>query len=47
MESRRFEVAMLRALGYPHGIVFTATLLEGLLLGAAGVWPGPRPPTLA
>lgn len=36
VESRRFEVAMLRALGYPHGIVFTATLLEGLLLGAAG-----------
>jgi putative ABC transport system permease protein len=33
VESRRFEVAMLRALGYPHGIVFTATLLEGLLLG--------------
>jgi putative ABC transport system permease protein len=36
VESRRFEVAMLRALGYPHGIVFAATLLEGLLLGAAG-----------
>lgn len=36
VESRRFEVAMLRALGYPHGIVFTATLLEGLLLGAVG-----------
>ncbi|MGH8319209.1 MAG: ABC transporter permease [Steroidobacteraceae bacterium] len=36
VESRRFEVAMLRALGYPHGIVFAATLLEGSLLGAAG-----------
>ncbi len=36
LESRRFEVAMLRALGYPHGIVFTATLLEGVLLGAVG-----------
>ncbi|MGH8288028.1 MAG: ABC transporter permease [Steroidobacteraceae bacterium] len=36
VESRRFEVAMLRALGYPHGIVFVATLFEGLLLGAAG-----------
>lgn len=36
VESRRFEVAMLRALGYPHGIVFAATLLEGALLGAAG-----------
>ena len=36
LESRRFEVAMLRALGYPHGIVFCATLLEGLLLGAIG-----------
>jgi putative ABC transport system permease protein len=36
VESRRFEVAMLRALGYPHGTVFAATLLEGLLLGAAG-----------
>jgi len=36
VESRRFEVAMLRALGYPHGIVFSATLLEGLLLGALG-----------
>ena len=36
VESRRFEVAMLRALGYPHGIVFASTLLEGLLLGAAG-----------
>lgn len=40
VESRRFEVAMLRALGYPHGIVFTATLLEGLLLGAAGGMAG-------
>jgi putative ABC transport system permease protein len=36
VESRRFETAMLRALGYPHGIVFAATLLEGSLLGAAG-----------
>ncbi len=36
VESRRFEVAMLRALGYPHGIVFAATLLEALLLGMAG-----------
>ena len=36
VETRRFEVAMLRALGYPHGIVFTATLLEGVLLGAVG-----------
>lgn len=36
VESRRFEVAMLRALGYPQGIVFAATLLEGSLLGAAG-----------
>ena len=36
VESRRMEVAMLRALGYPHGIVFTATLLEGVLLGCAG-----------
>lgn len=36
METRLFEVAMLRALGYPHGIVFTATLLEGVLLGAVG-----------
>ncbi|HJS92152.1 MAG TPA: ABC transporter permease [Steroidobacteraceae bacterium] len=40
VESRRFEVAMLRALGYPHGIVFTATLLEGLLLGAVGGMAG-------
>jgi len=36
VESRRFEVALLRALGYPHGIVFAATLLEGSLLGVAG-----------
>jgi len=36
LESRRFQVAMLRALGYPHGIVFGATLLEGSLLGSAG-----------
>jgi putative ABC transport system permease protein len=36
VESRRFELAILRALGYPHGIVFAATLLEGLLLGMAG-----------
>ncbi len=36
VEARRFEVAMLRALGYPHGIVFTATLLEGVLLGCVG-----------
>lgn len=36
VESRRFELAMLRAIGYPHGIVFAATLLEALLLGAAG-----------
>jgi putative ABC transport system permease protein len=36
VESRRFELAMLRALGYPHGIVFAATLLEASLLGAAG-----------
>lgn len=40
VESRRFEVAMLRALGYPHGIVFAATLLEGLLLGAIGGMAG-------
>lgn len=40
VESRRFEVAMLRALGYPHGIVFAATLLEGSLLGAAGGMAG-------
>jgi len=33
VESRRFELAMLRALGYPHGIVFAATLLEASLLG--------------
>jgi putative ABC transport system permease protein len=36
VESRRFELAMLRALGYPQSIVFAATLLEGSLLGAAG-----------
>ena len=36
VEARRFEVATLRALGYPHGIVFTATLLEGSLLGSLG-----------
>jgi len=36
VESRRFELAVLRALGYPHGVVFAATLLEGSLLGAAG-----------
>ena len=36
VESRRFELAILRALGYPHGIVFAATLFEGMLLGAAG-----------
>lgn len=36
VEGRRFELAMLRALGYPQGIVFAATLLEGSLLGAAG-----------
>ena len=40
VESRRFEVAMLRALGYPHGIVFTATLLEGVLLGTGGGMAG-------
>lgn len=40
VESRRFEVAMLRALGYPHGIVFAATLLEGSLLGAIGGMAG-------
>jgi putative ABC transport system permease protein len=40
VESRRFEVAMLRALGYPHGIVFAATLLEGSLLGAVGGMAG-------
>lgn len=40
VESRRFEVALLRALGYPHGIVFAATLLEGLLLGAIGGMAG-------
>jgi putative ABC transport system permease protein len=40
VESRRFEVAILRALGYPHGIVFAATLLEGSLLGAAGGMAG-------
>src|SRR6185437_9343781 len=33
VESRRFELAMLRALGYPRGIVFAATLLEASLLG--------------
>jgi putative ABC transport system permease protein len=36
VESRRFELAILRALGYPHGIVFAATLLEGVVLGMAG-----------
>ena len=36
LESRRFEVAMLRALGYHHGIVLAASLLEGVLLGFAG-----------
>jgi len=36
VEARRFELAMLRALGYPHGIVFAATLLEGVLLGCVG-----------
>ncbi len=36
VETRRFEVAMLRALGYPNGIAFTATLLEGVLLGSVG-----------
>ncbi len=36
VESRRFEVATLRALGYPHWIVFSATVLEALLLGTAG-----------
>ncbi len=36
VESRRFEVALLRALGYPHWMVFAATLLEGSLLGVAG-----------
>lgn len=36
VESRRFELAMLRALGYPHSIVLASTVLEGSLLGAAG-----------
>jgi putative ABC transport system permease protein len=36
VESRRFEVALLRALGYSHGMVFAATLLEGSLLGVVG-----------
>ena len=36
VESRRFEVALLRALGYSHGMVFVATILEGSLLGVAG-----------
>lgn len=36
VEARRLEVATLRALGYPHGIVFAATLLEGSLLGSIG-----------
>lgn len=36
VDSRRFEVALLRALGYSHGMVFAATLLEGSLLGVAG-----------
>lgn len=36
VESRRFEVALLRALGYSHGMVFAATILEGSLLGVAG-----------
>ncbi|WP_297900118.1 ABC transporter permease [Metallibacterium sp.] len=36
VEARRLEVATLRALGYPHGIVFAATLLEGSLLGSLG-----------
>ncbi len=36
VESRRFEVALLRALGYSHRMVFAATLLEGTLLGVAG-----------
>jgi putative ABC transport system permease protein len=36
VESRRFELAVLRALGYPRGVVLAATLLEASLLGAAG-----------
>lgn len=36
VETRRFELAVLRALGYPHGIVFAATFLEGVLLGCIG-----------
>ncbi|HEX4049322.1 MAG TPA: ABC transporter permease [Steroidobacteraceae bacterium] len=36
VESRRFELALLRALGYSHGMVFAATILEGSLLGMAG-----------
>jgi putative ABC transport system permease protein len=36
LESRRFEVALLRALGFSHGMVFAATILEGSLLGVAG-----------
>ncbi len=36
VETRRFEVAMLRALGYSQSIVFAATLLEGVLLGGVG-----------
>ena len=36
VEDRGLEVAVLRALGYPHGMVFVATLLESSLLGVAG-----------
>lgn len=36
LESRRFEIAILRALGFTHGMVFAATILEGSLLGVAG-----------
>jgi len=36
MESRRFEVALLRALGFSHGVVFAATIIEASLLGVAG-----------
>jgi putative ABC transport system permease protein len=36
LEERRFQIAMLRAFGYPHGIVFSAVLLEGSILGCIG-----------
>jgi putative ABC transport system permease protein len=40
VESRRFELAMLRALGYPHSTILAATLIEASLLGLAGGMAG-------